>query len=103
MKKSMTAASQMPDIISTGRKNRVLALSPVANAFLNLLMIIVCLFALIPIYVIIISSVTSEAALTANGYQLWPAQFSTLAYKFLFIQGSIVITAYGNTIIATLA
>ena len=103
MKKSMTAASQMPDIISTGSKNRVLALSPVANAFLNLLMIIVCLLALIPIYVIIISSVTSEAALTANGYQLWPAQFSTLAYKFLFIQGSIVITAYGNTIIATLA
>jgi putative aldouronate transport system permease protein len=105
MKKSMTAASQMPDIISTGRKNknRVLALSPAANAFLNLLMIIVCLLALIPIYVIVISSVTSEAALTANGYQLWPAQFSTLAYKFLFIQGSILITAYVNTIIATLA
>jgi putative aldouronate transport system permease protein len=103
MKKSMTAASQMPDIISTGRKKRVLALSPVANAFLNLLMIIVCLLALIPIYVIVISSVTSEAALTANGYQLWPAQFSAMAYKFLFIQGSIVMTAYVNTIIATLA
>jgi putative aldouronate transport system permease protein len=103
MQKSMTAASQMPDIIGTGKRNRVLALSPVANALLNLLMIAVCLLALIPIYVIVISSVTSEAALTANGYQLWPAAFSTMAYNFLFIQGSIVITAYVNTIIATLA
>jgi putative aldouronate transport system permease protein len=105
MEKSMTAASKLPDIILTGRKNknRVLALSPASNAFLNLLMVIVCLLALIPIYVIVISSVTSEAALTANGYQLWPAQFSTMAYKFLFIQGSILITAYVNTIIATLA
>jgi putative aldouronate transport system permease protein len=66
-------------------------------------MIIICLLALIPIYVIAISSVTSEAALTANGYRLWPAAFSTMAYKFLFTQGSIVITAYINTIIATLA
>jgi putative aldouronate transport system permease protein len=105
MEKSMTAASKLPDIILSGRKNknRVLALSPAVNAFLNLLMVIVCLLALIPIYVIVISSVTSEAALTANGYQLWPAEFSTMAYKFLFIQGSILITAYGNTIIATLA
>lgn len=105
MEKSMTPASKLPDIILSGRKNknRVLALSPAVNAFLNLLMVIVCLLALIPIYVIVISSVTSEAALTANGYQLWPAEFSTMAYKFLFIQGSILITAYGNTIIATLA
>jgi putative aldouronate transport system permease protein len=105
MEKSMTAASKLPDIILSGRKNknRVLALSPAVNAILNLLMVIVCLLALIPIYVIVISSVTSEAALTANGYQLWPAEFSTMAYKFLFIQGSILITAYGNTIIATLA
>jgi putative aldouronate transport system permease protein len=81
----------------------MLALPPAANAFLNLLMVIVCLLALIPVYVIVISSVTSEAALTANGYRLWPAEFSTLAYKYLFMQGSIIITAYINTILATLA
>jgi putative aldouronate transport system permease protein len=85
------------------RKSKdMLAVSPAANAFLNLYMVIVCLVALIPIYVIVISSVTSEAALTANGYRLWPEEFSTIAYTFLFSQGSIVITAYINTIIATL-
>jgi putative aldouronate transport system permease protein len=81
----------------------MLAISPAVNLFLNLLMVIVCLLALIPVYVIVISSVTSEAALTANGYRLWPEEFSTIAYTFLFSQGSIVITAYINTIISTLA
>ncbi len=81
----------------------MLAISPSANAILNLLMIIVCVVTLTPIYVIFISSVTAESALTANGYRLWPAKFATVAYKFLFAQGSIVITAYKNTIIATVA
>lgn len=84
-------------------KKDMLALSPTANFFLNILMVVVCLAALIPIYVICIASITSEAALTANGYALWPAEFSTLAYKFLFGQGSIIITAYINTVISTVA
>lgn len=81
----------------------MLALSPATNLFFNILMVIVCLIALIPIYIIVISSITSEAALTANGYRLWPEEFSTMAYKFLFGQGSILITAYINTILSTLA
>jgi putative aldouronate transport system permease protein len=86
------------------RKARdVLAISPAANASLNLMMIFVCLLALIPVYIILISSLTAESALTANGYRLWPAKFATEAYKFLFAQGSIVLIAYKNTIIATLA
>lgn len=86
------------------RRNKdMLALSPAANAILNLIMVVVCIIVLIPIYVIVISSLTSEHALTANGYRLWPAEFATVAYSFLFQQGSIVLTAYKNTIIATVA
>lgn len=81
----------------------MLSISPVTNGFLNLLMVIVCLVALIPIYVIVISSVTSEASLVSNGYHLWPEEFSGSAYKYLFSQGSILITAYINTILSTLA
>jgi putative aldouronate transport system permease protein len=84
------------------RKNRdMLAISPATNAFMNTLMIAVCILALVPIYVIVISSVTAESALTLNGYRLWPAKFATEAYKYLFAQGSIVVTAYKNTILAT--
>ena len=81
----------------------MLSIGPGVNALLNLLMIVVSILTLIPIYIIVISSVTSESALTDNGYSLWPAQFATNAYSFLFTQGSIVITAYMNTIISTVA
>ncbi len=80
----------------------VLAVSPRTNIALNLLLTFFCILTLIPIYVIVISSVTSEASLTANGYRLWPEEFSGMAYRFLFSQGSIVMTAYKNTIISTI-
>lgn len=90
-------------VVSRRRHRDVLALSSSVNLGFNLLLLLACIVTLIPIYVIVIASVTSEAALTTNGYQLWPAEFSTMAYTFLFSQGSIVMTAYKNTIISTVA
>jgi putative aldouronate transport system permease protein len=81
----------------------VLAISPTTNLSFNLLLLIACIVTLIPIYVIVIASITSESSLTANGYRLWPDEFSTLAYTFLFNRGSIIITAYINTVISTVA
>lgn len=81
----------------------VLAVSSLTNLVLNLLLIIACILTLIPVYVIVVASVTSEASLAANGYRLWPEEFSGMAYRFLFSQGSIVMTAYKNTIISTVA
>lgn len=81
----------------------MLALSSTTNAVLTVLLGLGCILTLIPIYVIVIASLTSEASLVANGYQLWPKEFSTRAYTFLFSQGSIVVTAYKNTILSTLA
>lgn len=86
------------------RKHRdLLSISPASNTILNALMVIFCVLTLFPFFVIIISSITSEASLTQNGYRLWPEEFSIQAYRFLFVQGSIMVTAYKNTIIATLA
>ncbi len=86
------------------RKNRdMLAIGPVTNLILNALFIIASILVLFPLYIIFISSVTKESVLVANGYRLWPEEFSVEAYKFLFGQGSIVVTAYVNTIISTVA
>ncbi|HQE93231.1 MAG TPA: carbohydrate ABC transporter permease [Anaerolineae bacterium] len=90
-------------ILPKKKERDMLALSPTANAVLTVLLGICCILMLIPIYVIVIASLTSEASLVADGYQLWPKEFSGMAYKFLFSQGSIVITAYKNTIISTVA
>ena len=66
-----------------------------------MLLVLCCILALIPIWVIVIASITSENSLAANGYRLWPDEFSGAAYRFLFSQGSIVVTAYMNTVIST--
>ncbi len=79
----------------------VLAVSPATNVIFNIVLIFFAILTLIPVYIIGISSITSEASLAANGYRLWPEAFSVNAYNFLFGQGSIVVTAYRNTIIAT--
>ncbi len=103
---SLRPRSQLMEKFGTVKRKRqrdVLALSPVTNAVITIFLGLMCVVTLIPIYVIVISSVTSEAALTTNGYRLWPAEFSTLAYTFLFSKGSIVVTAYKNTLISTVA
>lgn len=79
----------------------MLSISPSTNLLLNILMVICSILTLAPFYIIIITSITSEASLTANGYRLWPEQFSYSAYTYLFREGSIIITAYKNTIIST--
>lgn len=91
------------NVFSRREQRDVLAVSPTTNIVLNLLLLLACILTLIPIYVIVIASVTSEASLTANGYRLWPEEFSGMAYRFLFSQGSIVMTAYKNTVISTTA
>ena len=69
------------------KKDRdVLAITPSTNVILNVLLAFFCILTLIPIYVIVISSITSEASLAANGYRLWPEEFSGMAYRFLFGQ-----------------
>jgi putative aldouronate transport system permease protein len=105
MEKGITLSSKVPNrLVAKKSKHRdMLSLSPTSNAILNVLFIIVCIMALIPIYVIFISSITEESVLSANGYRLWPEEFSLSAYKFLFSQGSIVVTAYKNTVISTVA
>jgi putative aldouronate transport system permease protein len=94
---------QLEKPASTRKHRDVLALSPFSNTLANILLIVFSILTLIPIYVIVIASITSEASLTANGYRLWPAEFSFMAYTFLFSQGSIVVTAYINTVISTVA
>ena len=74
-----------------------------ANVFFNILLIVFCVLIVFPLWIIVISSVTSETALTTYGYRLWPKEFSVTAYTYLFRDGSIILTAYKNTLIATVS
>ena len=73
------------------------------NLFFNIVLILGCLLTLFPLWIIIVSSITSEVALTTYGYRIWPLEFSVNAYTYLFRDGSVILTAYKNTLIATLS
>ena len=78
-------------------------LSTPANAFWHFLFFVGCLMCLVPLWIVISASFTSEPALIKYGYGFWPAEFSAGAYTFLFTSGGgMVVTAYRNTILATL-
>ncbi|MBN1372788.1 MAG: carbohydrate ABC transporter permease [Anaerolineaceae bacterium] len=105
MEKSILSTSGKPGkpLRKVTGKRDMLSISPTANSILNAGFIFFSLLTLIPIWIVVISSITKESSLAANGYRLWPEEFSVAAYKFLFGQGSIVGIAYKNTLISTVA
>jgi len=77
-------------------------LSPISNAIWHLLFIVGSLLCILPIWIVVAASLTQEKALLLNGYGFWPSEFSVTAYTFLIKSGGgIVLTAYRNTILAT--
>lgn len=73
------------------------------NFFFNVLLLVGCILTVLPLWIIVVASISSEVALTTYGYRLWPVEFSLNAYTYLFRDGSVMITAYKNTLIATVA
>lgn len=60
-----------------------------------------CLWCLIPLLVIISSSLTDEIALTRNGYNIIPSEFSTEAYDLIFQNPTAILRAYAVTMFTT--
>lgn len=68
--------------------------------------VLVGVFALVcvlPFYVILIASLTSESSLMINGYSLVVSEFSTEAYELAFRSPLKIILAYRNTFFVTAA
>ena len=66
---------------------------------------LLCLFALIciiPFFLIISSSFTSESYIIKNGYVLWPQEFSLTAYELIFKNPAKILRAYGVTAFVTI-
>jgi putative aldouronate transport system permease protein len=64
---------------------------------------IFALLCLIPLVLVISSSLTEEKNLAKYGYSLWPKEFSLSAYSYVFKNGDQLLTSYGVTGLVTLA
>lgn len=65
-----------------------------------LVLILFCLFCLIPFVMVIATSFETETVILREGYKLWPKQVTFEAYKNVF-KGGQIIKAYGVTILTT--
>lgn len=70
--------------------------------FGHLLMTLLSLIAIIPILLMVISSLTDNAALLRNGYSFFPEKWSLYAYEWVFLtNSSVVMRAYGMSFLLT--
>lgn len=74
------------------------------NAVGHAVMIILSAAAVIPIILMVISSLTSNGALLRDGYSFFPKEWSAYAYKWVFASnGGMVLKAYGISFLITAA
>lgn len=65
------------------------------------IMILLSLCAVVPLILLVISSITDNDTLVRNGYSFFPEKLSLYAYEYIFKTGSSVIRAYGISIALT--
>jgi putative aldouronate transport system permease protein len=61
----------------------------------------VCLLCLVPLWIIIAASFTDDGRLAADGYRLWPRQFSLEAYHYLLVKPQLIVTSYEISLFVT--
>lgn len=68
---------------------------------INIILILVTLFMVLPLVLLFMSSITDEATLIVNGYSFFPKKFSLAAYQYIMTNAATVFRAYGVTIVVT--
>ena len=72
------------------------------NVFGHIFMILLTVMAIVPIVLMVISSLPSNGAVLRNGYSFFPEEWSTYAYEWIFASnGGVVLKAYGISFFIT--
>lgn len=65
---------------------------------INIIMILVTITMILPLILLFMSSITSEACLYKNGYSFFPQEFSNAAYSYILKNWVTIFRAYAATI-----
>lgn len=74
----------------------------IAHRLILMFIGVICVLWMIPLMMIISGSFTEEATLVNEGYQILPAKFSIEAYQWLWNDPTILVNAYGVSIVVTI-
>lgn len=73
----------------------------VYQACIHIAMSLVVLIMVLPMVLLVMSSLTDESTLIVNGYAFFPAKFSLGAYQYIMTNATTIFRAYGITILVT--
>ncbi len=88
MKKEKTAVSKIQD----QHQFHIIAM---------IIMSLIAIYCVVPFFLMLSVSFSSEASLTKFGYQFFPREFSSAAYEYLWAKRFTIFRAYGMTILVT--
>jgi len=81
--------------------NKVFNSNNIYQLGINIFLMILALASILPFLLLVISSFADETTLTLNGYSFFPEKLSLSAYNYLLQQSSMLVKAYGVTILVT--
>jgi putative aldouronate transport system permease protein len=76
-------------------------ISPDPNALFNLLFLTLALFAVVPVLLVLVISISNESAIQDFGYRLIPKEFSLSGYGYLAEQSGMILRTLGNSLLVT--
>ncbi|CAM3092607.1 carbohydrate ABC transporter permease [Paenibacillus lupini] len=91
----------MEENIAESRSIRTDASEVIVRAFGYIVISIFALCCLLPFLLILGTSFTTESAIKKFGFNFWPKEFSTFAYKIVFENPDIIVGSYVVTILIT--
>ncbi|WP_172195634.1 carbohydrate ABC transporter permease [Saccharibacillus qingshengii] len=85
-----------------GRKKRDYnAITPFWNVIFNIGVGLFAFSCVFPFLFVIMISLTDEQTLALEGFSLWPSEFSTAAYRYVFQSGNELLLSFGVTLAVT--
>lgn len=77
----------------SGRWYRVMGF--LGHSALNVVLVAASLACLLPFWLVLVASFSTDKSIVNYGYGLWPREFSTLAYRWVLTDPSRLLQAYG--------
>lgn len=84
------------------KSQEVNQISKKVNALFNVLLVLYCLTCILPVWLVLSVSISSEEAILANGYRFIPEKLSFYAYEYLFKDPDKILKGYGLSLTVTI-
>ncbi len=78
------------------------SVSPISNALINLIFIIFSLACIVPLFLVLGISFSSEQSVLLQGYKFIPDEFGVGGYDYILKQGAVIFKAYGVSLSVTI-